>query len=240
MKTAGSKNGKIILIAPAESTINSYLDHKIDTNNDASTRHALAALAVLAEETGCAILFIRHHNKTVGQKAMHRGMGSVAYTGVARSVLMAAKSPDDPDQRFLARVKGNLCAPPAVLSYEVEPVGKTSRIAWTGERPDLTADAILGTGKKPGKQVADLESRLEADRTAVCRTLLAGPDTKRGIREQCAMGGTRIKEAIETLLEDGYVGPCNVTKNGAQLDGFKLLETTGTKHRDNQDSPGVF
>jgi len=137
---------------------------------------------------------------------------------------MAAKSPGDPDQRFLARVKGNLCAPPAVLSYEIEPVGKTSRVVWTGERPDLTADTILGAETKSGKQAEDLKTRLGEDRTKVYQALEEKPDTKTAIKEKLkTLSGTRIKDAIDTLLEDGYIRKCKVEKNGKRHDGFEVI-----------------
>ena len=45
-------------------------------------------LGALAEKTKCAIILIGHMNKASGNKAAYRGMGSIDFFAVARSVLL--------------------------------------------------------------------------------------------------------------------------------------------------------
>jgi hypothetical protein len=156
-------HAKLVIIDP----ITAFLSASIQSHNDASVRKAMAPLAGLAEESGAAILLVRHLNKGGGGNAMYRGGGSIAFTGAARSVLLAAEHPDDRNRRVLAQVKGNLSRgwTPSlewkVVSWEEDqdiPV-----VEWLGETA-LTADQILASpdGRKESPVRKECEDWLKS------------------------------------------------------------------------------
>lgn len=133
-----------------------YLPEKVDSHNDAGVRRALGPLTLFAEETGVAVVAIRHLNKGVGLSAIDRGGGSVGIGGAARSVLIFAAHPDEesfPDLRVMASAKGNLAARPPTLGYRIdeEPIALDDGsmvgvpvVAWQRDPVHLTADQLVG------------------------------------------------------------------------------------------------
>ena len=132
---------RLVVIDP----LTAYLDLRVNSWNDQHVRAALAPLARLAEETGVAILILRHLNKSAGGSALYRGGGFIGISGAARSGLLAAKDPDDPEhQRVLASSKSNLGPPPPSLRYRLLPVGDGAyaRVEWL-EESHRTAQELL-------------------------------------------------------------------------------------------------
>jgi hypothetical protein len=129
-----------------------FLGEKTDAHKDQHIRRALAPTAALAERTGATILIVRHLNKAAGGNTLYRGGGSIGIIGAARSGLVVAKDPEDPERRILAANKHNLssAAPSLVFSLETAPNG-TARVAWGGTS-ELSASDIL-------KEPADSEQR---------------------------------------------------------------------------------
>ena len=136
--------------------LNNILPAKTDTNSDAAMRRALAPLNEFARENGVAVVAIRHICKET-RRAIYAGLGSVAYVGVARSVLMLHNDPADESRRVLTWVKGNYAAPwkslrARLVRDEAQGVG---RLDWEGEdsrrADDLIAeatDAFAGGGPR--------------------------------------------------------------------------------------------
>jgi len=124
-----------------------YLDGKLSMNNDADVRRCLGQVAAMAEQTGAAVLLVRHLNKKVGLNAKYRGGGSIGITGAARAVFMVGEDPADSDSRIMACVKSNLAPEPQSLRFRIESAGTTSRVRW-GEACDITASDMLGAGKQ--------------------------------------------------------------------------------------------
>ena len=67
--------------------IQAYLGGGMDMNRANEARDMTKKLGALAEKTKCAIILIGHMNKASGNKAAYRGMGSIDFFAVARSVL---------------------------------------------------------------------------------------------------------------------------------------------------------
>lgn len=144
---------KLLVLDP----VNAYLPTKANSWRDADVRQVLTPLAALAEETGCAILGIMHLNKTLSSNALHRVTGSIAFTGVARSVYLIGPHPEDKSlepaqqRKVFAPVKMNLCAPPKGREFRI--VGSEDRptIQW-GSTTSQTAEGMLAaqvTGVTP-------------------------------------------------------------------------------------------
>ena len=110
-----------------------------------------------SEDSGAALLVIRHLNKGASTNAIYRGGGSIGITGAARSVMLVGKDPDDEsgERRILAMTKSNLAAQAPALAYHVEsPDGHHPRIVWDGVSRHCASDLLLQ---------ADEESRSQTD-----------------------------------------------------------------------------
>jgi hypothetical protein len=84
----------------------------------------LAPLSELAEESRVAVVVVIHTKKGADIDPLMRISGSTGFTGVARSVLLAADDPQDDGRRILAVMKSNLAEYPPPLAYRL--VGGTS------------------------------------------------------------------------------------------------------------------
>jgi archaellum biogenesis ATPase FlaH len=151
-------------------TINNYIG-KADTHNAAETQQALAWFRLIARRYHCAVIVIRHLTKGSKEKALYRGQGSIAFTGMARVVISIGIHPDDHDTRVAAVTKINVARAPQSLCYRIVGLPDTlrhrdrSRLEW-GDFTDLTADDILAVVPKKdnemGKQKAEALDFLKA------------------------------------------------------------------------------
>ena len=76
--------------------IQAYLGGGMDMNRANEARDMTKKLGALAEKTKCAIILIGHMNKASGNKAAYRGMGSIDFFAVARSVLLVGRVEGEP------------------------------------------------------------------------------------------------------------------------------------------------
>lgn len=119
-----------------------------DSHKNTEVRRALQPLVDLAASCSCAVLGISHFSKGgQGQDPTQRVVGSVAFSAVARVVLVAAKvnSNDGTDRRILARSKSNIGPDDGGFEYQIEqseplPGIQASYIAWGA--------AVAGTARE--------------------------------------------------------------------------------------------
>jgi hypothetical protein len=149
----GARIGMIVL-----DPLNAYLDG-VDINKEMEVRAALRPMRDFAEDENVTLVGLRHLNKATDKPALYRGGGSIALTAVARSTLLVAKHPDDPDLRVVISQKCNLIEsakrPPRGFRIEKDGAGRP-RIEWLPESIDVDADELLGP-KKPGPKADMLE-----------------------------------------------------------------------------------
>ena len=129
------ENAKLCIFDP----IQAYLGGDTDMNRANEAREMTKKLGSIAERTGCAIVLIGHMNKASGNKAAYRGMGSIDFFAVARSVLLVGRIEGEPDTRAVVQIKNNLAAfghPKAFMLLE-------SGFHWLGDY-EITADEVLG------------------------------------------------------------------------------------------------
>ena len=112
----------------------------VDAHKDSEIRSALQPLANFAERRDVAVLAIAHLNKKTAEQALYRVGGSIGFVGLARSVLLAAKDPED-GRCAIAPLKCNLAAMPSAIGYSIDEQGRF----WWGQQSDLTADHLLRT-----------------------------------------------------------------------------------------------
>jgi hypothetical protein len=130
---------RLVIVDP----IMAFLGGEVNAHRDQDCRRALHPLAAMAEETGAAVLVVRHLNKLAGGNPLYRGGGSIGIIGAARSGLLVAKDPDNPDRRVLASAKCNLAKLPPSLAYDLTPGEEGGlRVGWRGESPH-TAESLL-------------------------------------------------------------------------------------------------
>lgn len=132
---------KLVIIDP----LMAFLGSDTNSYNDQHIRKALHPLAVAAQETGAALIAVRHLTKSGGSAAIYRGGGSIGIIAAARSGLLVAKDPDDPTEtrRVFAQTKGNLGPTPVALTYRIEAADDdTSRVIWEGAS-EHTASTLL-------------------------------------------------------------------------------------------------
>jgi len=125
--------------------ITAYLGDGVDERRDPLVRRVLAPLKLLAERHGVAVILVRHLNRNGSASAQHRGLGSVAFTNLARLGLMFAPNPDTEGEVLVGRHKGNYGAPPPTLAFRITQVGEDEnmpRLTWLGER-DTTVETAL-------------------------------------------------------------------------------------------------
>lgn len=133
-------------------TINTYIG-RADTHKASETQQALAYFRELAKDFECAVIVLRHLTKSSkGDKALYRGQGSIAFTGMARVVMTVAHHPEDSAWRVMSVTKCNIAKKPRALSYRIIGLkNDRSKLEW-GEWLDLTSDELLApVSKKPGK-----------------------------------------------------------------------------------------
>ena len=108
-------------------------------NRANEARDMTKKLGLLAEKYKCAIVLIGHMNKAAGNKAAYRGMGSIDFFAVARSVLLVGRVEGQPNTRAVAQIKNNLAPLGHSKAFKLEEGG----FQWMGDY-EITADEMLG------------------------------------------------------------------------------------------------
>jgi len=108
-----------------------------DTSKANEVRSLLAPLAALAEKHGCAIVAVRHLNKSSAQ-ALYRGQGSIDFIAACRSAFVIGENPDAQEERVLCHLKSNLAPKTPSLAFTIT----NGTFGWKGESA-LTAEQVL-------------------------------------------------------------------------------------------------
>ena len=177
---------RLIIVDPVVSAVAG------DSHKNTEVRRALQPLVDFAAHSGAALLGITHFSKGgQGQDPSQRVTGSIAFTAVARVVLVAAKTKDDEgtEKRILARSKSNLGPDDGGFSYTLEqcealPEIFASRVRWgeavAGSARDLLAEPEMDEDKKTD-----------------------GNEAMQFLREQLALGTCPAKTIFSEALEAG-------------------------------------
>lgn len=153
---------RLLIVDPVVSAVTG------DSHKNTEVRRALQPLVDLATACDCAVLGITHFAKGgQGTDPAQRVVGSVAFTAVARVVLVAAKVRDEQgeDARILARGKSNIGPDDGGFHYHLEqceplPGIQASRTAWgkavEGSARDLLTDPDEGSEDKAESTAKDI------------------------------------------------------------------------------------
>ena len=200
-----------------------------DSHKNTEVRRALQPVVDLASACGFAVLGITHFSKGgQGGDPAQRVVGSVAFTAVARVVLVAAKvkaEDDAEDRRILARSKSNIGPDDGGFEYRLEqreplPGLFASCVAWD--------KAVAGTARElltDPNEVADCDT---LDVIGFLRGLLAdGPMTAKDVFKDADGAGysrdqikrASIKLGVEkqkTGMSGGWVWALKTTEESGK------------------------
>ncbi|CAN5901001.1 hypothetical protein BH11MYX4_BH11MYX4_01810 [soil metagenome] len=229
------KGAKLLIIDP----LMAFLGGRTDSHRDQDIRRAMRPLSVIAERTGCAIVLVRHLNKSGGTSAMYRGGGSIAIGGAARSVVLVAKDPDREDVRIVASVKSNLGPPPTALAFSIvsDPIHACGRVVWMGESL-LTADALTASPRAGDAE----ETSAVGDACRVLQEVLAsGPRPASEVTAEAKAAGiatmtlrrAKVRLGVRASKSTGPGGPwmwslANQDAQGVQ--GAQAAQGDGEEH----------
>ena len=144
-----------------------------DDNKNSGVRRSLQPLVDLAAKIDLAVLGISHFSKGgAGNDPTSRVVGSVAYSAVARVVMVAAKMPNSANgsNRVLARSKSNIGPDNGGFEYSTDQIEildgiQASYVKWgsaiEGNARDLLAEPEE-TGERPG-ELSDIMELLKGE-----------------------------------------------------------------------------
>lgn len=163
---------RLLIVDPVVSAVTG------DSHKNAEVRKSLQPLVDLAKACNCAVLGITHFSKnTSGSDPTMRVVGSVAFSAVARVVMVAAKvkGEGDTEARILARSKSNIGPDEGGFEYTIAQVEAlpgiiASRIEW-GRAVEGTARELLTDPDDPEEDHGDdAAEMLRAELVADCWT----------------------------------------------------------------------
>jgi hypothetical protein len=174
-----------------------HLPIEVNSWRDQSVRQALAPLHALAERQGCAVLVIVHLNKQTSSDWLRRVGGSIGISGAARSVLLMARDPDDPEgekgrRRVLAHVKCNVGPTLPSLLYEIEPI----LLPASGENPEVETAKIVLIGQSDHEAEQLLAGRGDPEERSALEEAVAFLEEELGTR---VMDAKVIKRAARDV-----------------------------------------
>jgi archaellum biogenesis ATPase FlaH len=128
--------------------IQGYIGDDTDINRANEIRTVMRGISKVAEETGCAIVFIGHLNKTKGTSSAYRGLGSIDFRATARSVLLVGRHRKFPNVRIIVHDKSSLAPEGKSMAFNL---GNEEGFHWLNGYDDVTADELLCGGPSETK-----------------------------------------------------------------------------------------
>lgn len=133
---------KLLVLDP----IQAFIPPDCDMQSAKKVREVMRNLAAVAEECQSAVVLISHMNKAGSGKAIYRGLGSIDFAAIARSVLMIARDEEEPFLRYMFPIKSSLAPEGHPIGFVLD---KGLGFRWIGvcERVE---SSVLGrnSGKK--------------------------------------------------------------------------------------------
>jgi hypothetical protein len=221
-------DAKVVIIDP----LMAYLPGTTNAHRDQDVRQILAQLAALAEETGVALIVVRHLNKAAGGNPLYRGGGSIGIIGAARSGLLVAKDPDDETEarRVLVPTKSNLSAPAPALAYHLEPgEGEVVRVVWDGPSEHTAAALLEASGP------ASERSALEEAAAVLDLVLADGPRPVKEVEAEAKAAGIKERTLDRAKKQLGV----KAHKDGFSGGWYWSRPAKGAKDAEGCQGPGV-
>lgn len=128
-------------------TINTYIGGA-DAFKSHEVQQTLINFKEIAKRFNCSVVVLRHLTKSSKERALYRGQGSIAFTGMARVVITVGTMPDEEDMRAMAVTKINVAPCPQALTFSINALPDTlkrqnrSKFEW-GEFVDTTSEELV-------------------------------------------------------------------------------------------------
>ena len=144
---------KVVIIDPIQAFLT---DQDMNRAND--IRSVLAPFDRLARKMNVAIVAVQHFNKSTQEAALYRGLGSIDFVGIARSVIQVYKSPRDSTERGVFNIKNNLAPEGTAFTFNILSGGEFAM----GEMIDMPPEKYVtstsnGTKFDVAKEILTLE-----------------------------------------------------------------------------------
>jgi len=177
-----------------------------DQNRNGEVRTALARLSDLAERYGCAIVGISHLSKDTGKQAIHRTIGSVAFSATARAVWLVSEDKQDSERRLLVPVKMNLGPMAKSLAFRV----KDMAVIWEAGQFDYAADDVL-TALDANQRTA-IDEAVEWLRSLLADGRMQSKEIRRLARQEGITAETlkRARSKLGVVAEKEGIGSMSV------------------------------
>lgn len=180
---------KLLIVDPVVSAVTG------DSHKNTEVRRALQPLVDLASRLDAAVLGISHFSKGgAGSDPASRVVGSIAFTAVARVVLVAAKvkGDDGEDKRILARGKSNIGPDDGGFEYHIEqgeplPGIRASYVTW-GKAVEGTARELLAEPDAGNDADSDISAKAEAEEFLI-QLLKDGPSPTKHVEAEAKAAG---------------------------------------------------
>jgi putative DNA primase/helicase len=242
LQAAAEKIGdiRLIVVDPIVSAVTG------DSHKNTETRRALQPLVDLAANMNAVLLGITHFSKGgQGGDPSQRVLGSVAFTAVARVVLVAAKVQGEDgnnDRRILARSKSNIGPDDGGFEYHLEqgeplPGIEASYVTWgaavAGSARELLSDPNEQDGEEKGAQASATEFLKEMLKDCpVCSKDLEAQAKEAGISWRTIRRVSDTLGIIKRPAADKrwYWKLPNLSKNGQLV---QLVQSPGVDNLDN-------
>jgi len=190
-----------------------------DSHKNTEVRRAMQPLVDLGATLGAVVLGITHFSKGgAGSDPASRVVGSIAFTAVARVVLVAAKSPtdDNENRRVLARSKSNIGPDDGGFEYHIDqaeplPGIQASYIAWGGSVAG-SARELLAEPEQPQGDAGEKKSALDAAADFLRQVLDDGPAQTAFIEGEAKSAGVswasvrRAGDSLNVIKQKGMGG----------------------------------
>jgi putative DNA primase/helicase len=204
-------NVKLLLIDPIVTTV------ARDSHNNTDVRRALQPVVDLAQRLNLAVLGISHFSKGgKGSDPSQRVVGSIAFSAVARVVLVAAKvnRPNSEEgARVFARSKSNIGPDGGGFEYvidQTEPIPgiQASRISW-GVPLNGTAQELLADPEEEKSQGDDSKDAITLAMDFLVEMLADGLTPVKDVQKQARENGIaprtlrRASERLQVIRKKG-------------------------------------
>jgi AAA domain-containing protein/primase-like protein len=208
-------NCQAIFIDP----LGSYLPGDTDAYRDNVVRSVVAPVLALGRKYNVAVIFLCHVGKTKRDRADDAILGSVAFPGIARSVMHLVEDGTNPNRRLLLMGKNNLAKKADGLAFTIHDSGPSIVVNWEKEPVKLTADEH---SKSSSRNTDESDSDAWKPENFAALLSMHGPMTRQEIlaliiqhaEYQPKLNFDTIKKLAQDAMNAGLVGERIALANG--------------------------
>jgi len=176
-----------------------------DQHRNGEVRTALSRFSAVAERYGCAVVGISHLCKDASKAAIHRTIGSVAFSAAARAVWLVAQDKRDEERRLLVPVKCNLSKLARSLAFRI----RDNAVDWEPGQFDYDADEILALDRD---QTTALDEAVQWLRELLADGRMQAKEVQRLAKQNGIAETTlrRAKKVAGIVAKKEGIGPASV------------------------------